>query len=112
MQTMNISLPDPMKQYVGEQVSAGAYSSASEYVRELVRADQKRHAKEQLEQILLNAINSGDPVEVTPEMVEEVKQRLRARAAQRSAGTSKSEIARRLNIGPTSVRGIVSSKKS
>jgi antitoxin ParD1/3/4 len=83
MQTMNISLPDPMKQYVEEQVSAGAYSSASEYVRELVRADQKRHAKEQLEQILLNAINSGDPIDVTPEMVEEVRQRLRARAAQR-----------------------------
>jgi len=85
MQTMNISLPDPMKQFVEEQVSAGAYSSASEYVRELVRADQKRHAKEQLEQILLNAINSGDPIDVTPEMVEEVRKRLRARAAQRKA---------------------------
>jgi len=83
MQTMNISLPDPMKQFVEEQVSAGAYSSASEYVRELVRADQKRHAKEQLEQILLKAINSGEPIEVTPEVVEEVRQRLRARAAQR-----------------------------
>jgi antitoxin ParD1/3/4 len=83
MQTMNISLPDPMKQYVEEQVSAGAYSSASEYVRELVRADQKRHAKEQLEQILLNAINSGDPIDVTPEMIDEVRQRLRARAAPR-----------------------------
>jgi antitoxin ParD1/3/4 len=85
MQTMNISLPDPMKQYLEEQVSAGAYSSASEYIRELVRADQKRHAKEQLEQILLNAINSGDPVEVTPEMVEDVRQKLRARAGQRKA---------------------------
>jgi antitoxin ParD1/3/4 len=85
MQTMNISLPDPMKQYVEEQVSAGAYSSASEYVRELVRADQKRHAKEQLEQILLSSINSGDPIDVTPEMVEDVKQKLRARAAQRKA---------------------------
>jgi len=83
MQTMNISLPDPMKEFVEEQVSAGAYSSASEYVRELVRADQKRHAKEQLEQMLLKAINSGDPMEVTPEMVEEVRQRLRTRAAQR-----------------------------
>jgi antitoxin ParD1/3/4 len=83
MQTMNISLPDPMKEFVEEQVSAGAYSSASEYVRELVRADQKRQAKEQLEQILLKAINSGDPMEVSPEMVEEVRQRLRARAAQR-----------------------------
>jgi antitoxin ParD1/3/4 len=85
MQTMNISLPDPMKQYVEEQVSAGAYSSASEYVRELVRADQKRHAKEQLEEMLLNAVNSGDPIDVTPAMVEEVKQRLRARAAQRKS---------------------------
>lgn len=83
MQTMNISLPDPMKQFVEEQVSAGAYSSASEYVRELVRADQKRHAKEQMEQILLNAINSGDCIEVTPEMLEDVKQKLRARAGQR-----------------------------
>jgi antitoxin ParD1/3/4 len=85
MQTMNISLPDPMKQYVEEQVTAGAYSSASEYVRELVRADQKRHAKEQLEQLLLNAINSGDAIDVTPEMVEDVRQKLRARAAQRKS---------------------------
>jgi antitoxin ParD1/3/4 len=84
MQTMNISLPDPMKQYVEERVSAGAYSSASEYVRELVRADQKRHAKEELEQILLNAMNSGDPFEVTPEMLDDVKQKLRVRAAQRN----------------------------
>jgi antitoxin ParD1/3/4 len=88
MQTMNISLPDPMKQYVEERVSAGDYSSASEYVRELVRADQKRHAKEELEQILLNAMTSGDPFEVTPEMLEDVKQKLRVRAAQRNGTKS------------------------
>ena len=46
------------------------------------QARQKHHAKEQLEQILLNAINSGDPIDVTPEIAE-VRQRLRARAAQR-----------------------------
>ncbi len=85
MQTMNISLPDPMKEYVEGQVREGAYSSASEYVRELVRADQKRKAKEQLEQLLLRAINSGPPLEVTPAMVEEVRQKLRARAAKRKA---------------------------
>ena len=86
MQTMNVSLPDPMKQYVEEQVNAGGYSSASEYVRELVRADQKRHAKEQLEQILLAAINSGDPIDLTPGMIEDAKDQLRAQAAKRSAG--------------------------
>lgn len=62
MQTMNISLPDPMKQFVEEQVVGGHYSSVSEYIRELVRADQKRKAREQLEETLLEALNS--PVEV------------------------------------------------
>jgi antitoxin ParD1/3/4 len=67
MQTMNISLPDPMKQYVEDQVAAGDYSSASEYMRELVRADQKRNAKEQLDQTLLQLLREGDPREATPE---------------------------------------------
>jgi antitoxin ParD1/3/4 len=83
MQTMNISLPDPMKQYVEEQVNNGGYSSASEYVRELVRADQKRRDKEQLEQLLMNSLKSGDPIEITPEMLDEVRRRLRTRAKSR-----------------------------
>jgi hypothetical protein len=47
----------------------------SEYIRELIRADQKRHAKAQLEQVFLSAVNFGDPMEVTPEMVEQVRLR-------------------------------------
>jgi antitoxin ParD1/3/4 len=81
MPTMNISLPDPMKQYVEEQVSAGAYSSASEYMRELVRADQKRRAKEQLEQTMLDSFNSGDPIEVAPEWWAEFRNEPRQRSA-------------------------------
>lgn len=85
MQTMNISLPDPMKQYVEEQVSAGGYSSASEYVRELVRTDQKRKAKEMLEETLLAALNEGEAVEATPEwwatLRDDLKKRSKARKA-------------------------------
>jgi antitoxin ParD1/3/4 len=83
MQTMNISLPDPMKQYVEEQVSAGGYSSASEYVRELVRTDQKRIAKDQLENILLESLQSGDAVDITPRMWDELRQKIRTRAKAR-----------------------------
>jgi putative addiction module CopG family antidote len=57
MQSMNISLPDPLKQYVDGQILAGRYSSASEYVRELIRADEKRKAEEQLEAKLLEGLN-------------------------------------------------------
>lgn len=57
MQSMNISLPDPLKQFVDGQVAQGRYSSASEYVRELIRADEKQKAQEQLEALLLAGLN-------------------------------------------------------
>ena len=44
MQSMNISLPDPLKQFVDGQIAQGRYSSASEYVREL-RSAPTRNAK-------------------------------------------------------------------
>ena len=60
MQSMNISLPDPLKQFVDGQISTGRYSSASEYVRELIRADEKRKAEEQLEAKLLEGLSSAE----------------------------------------------------
>ena len=60
MQSMNISLPDPLKQFVDGQVAQGRYSSASEYVRELIRADEKQKAMEQLEAKLLEGLNSPE----------------------------------------------------
>lgn len=56
MPTMNISLPESMRRFVEEQISASGYSSASEYFRELVRNDQKHKAKEALENLLLQAM--------------------------------------------------------
>ena len=65
MQSMNISLPDPLKQFVEGQISTGRYSSASEYVRELIRADEKQKAADQLEALLLEGLNSAES-ELTP----------------------------------------------
>jgi len=65
MQSMNISLPDPLKQFVDGQIAQGRYSSVSEYVRELIRADEKRKAEEQLEAKLLEGLNSPES-ELTP----------------------------------------------
>ena len=49
MQSMNISLPEPLKEFVDGRIAAGRYSSASEQVREFIRADEKRKAEERLE---------------------------------------------------------------
>lgn len=72
-----------MKQYVDEQVNTGNYSSASEYMRELVRADQQRREKERLEMLLLESLDSGKSIDITPEMIEDLRRRLRARAKNR-----------------------------
>lgn len=42
MATMNISLPDQMKEWVDERVEDGSYASASDYMRDLVRRDHER----------------------------------------------------------------------
>lgn len=43
MTTMNISLPDSLKDFVDEQVSSCGYGTSSEYVRALIRKDQDRN---------------------------------------------------------------------
>jgi len=60
MATMNVSLPDPMKQWVEDQKLTGSYSNASDYVRDLIRKDQDRKAKIAAMQSLINeAFESG-----------------------------------------------------
>lgn len=61
---MNISLPEPLKQFVDAQIAAGRYSSVSEYVRELIRDDEKRKAQERLEALLLEGLQ-GEETELT-----------------------------------------------
>ena len=43
MATMNVSLPDPMKDWVEAQTETGRYANASDYVRDLIRRDQERN---------------------------------------------------------------------
>ena len=65
MQTMNISLPDQLKEFVDVQVGSGRYNSVSEYVRDLIRDDEKRKAQERLEALLMEGIQSGAPTDMT-----------------------------------------------
>jgi antitoxin ParD1/3/4 len=44
MATMNISLPDQMKDWVEQQVATGRYANASDYFRDLIRQSQDDEA--------------------------------------------------------------------
>ncbi|MEO8096512.1 MAG: type II toxin-antitoxin system ParD family antitoxin [Acidobacteriota bacterium] len=73
MQTMNISLPDQLKEFVDHQVESGRYSTVSEYVRELIRDDEKRRSQEKLESLLLEGLQSGKPTEMTRQDWSEIR---------------------------------------
>lgn len=62
MTTMNISLPENLKGFVDSQVEAGGYSTSSEYIRELIRQDQRRKLEQRLAGLLLDGLESGQPL--------------------------------------------------
>ena len=89
MTSLNISLPQALKDYLESQVKEGGYSTPSEYIRTLVREDQKRRAEQTLEALLLEGINSGKPIEITSEYWEEKRRQLiqRSKRRKRKTGT-------------------------
>jgi len=73
MPSMNIFPPESLKEFVDAQIAAGRYGNASEYVRELIRADEKREAEERLETLLLEGLQSAE-TELTPADWSEIRQ--------------------------------------
>jgi antitoxin ParD1/3/4 len=63
MTSLNISLPEPLKQYVEGQVASGDWGTPSEYIRELIRQDKERRLRS-LEQDLIAAAK-GPTIELS-----------------------------------------------
>jgi antitoxin ParD1/3/4 len=55
---MNVSLPKEQKAFVDKRVEDGGFGSVSDYVRELIRRDQRELQREEVEQRLLAALES------------------------------------------------------
>lgn len=57
MATLNVSLPDAMREWIDEQIASGDYANASDYVRDLIRHDQRQ--RESLKLALIEGEQSG-----------------------------------------------------
>lgn len=62
MTSLNISLPEALKEYVEGQVATGDWGTPSEYIRELIRQDKERRLGN-LEQELVAAAK-GPKIEI------------------------------------------------
>lgn len=63
MTNVNVSLPEQMKDWLDRQVERGAFGTVSEVIRALIRDGQQRQAENELEELLLEGIQSGEPVD-------------------------------------------------
>lgn len=78
MASINISLPDSLRKFLDEQVKKCGYSTASEYVRDLLRAASQRKANEHLDQLLLEGLESGEGRIVDDEFWSEFRRKTEA----------------------------------
>ena len=77
MAQMNVSVPDPMKDWCEAQVRKGRYSTTSDYVRDLIRRDQDSRAGVTAIQ---SAIDEGLASGVSPRSLDEILTEARALA--------------------------------
>jgi antitoxin ParD1/3/4 len=83
MATMNVSLPDQMKDWVEAQTRAGRYGNASDYVRDLIRRDQERADKlAELQKLITEGIESG----ISSRSMEEILKAARDQVANAARG--------------------------
>lgn len=83
MATMNISLPDTLRDFVDTEVRQGGYSTASEYFRELIRRAQQRKAEQELERQLLQGLESGAAERMTKKDWAEIREQVREKVGGR-----------------------------
>ena len=78
MATMNISLPDIMREWVQSQIKSGLYANNSDYVRDLIRKDRQRTEKLRvLQQAITKGLESGNAGELD---IQAVKRKARQQA--------------------------------
>jgi antitoxin ParD1/3/4 len=74
MSTMNVSLPEPLKAFVDDQVSSRGYGTSSEYIRELIRKDRET---QRLRSLLLDGAASPPTAPVDAGYFDGLRERVR-----------------------------------
>jgi antitoxin ParD1/3/4 len=75
MATMNISLPDPVAEWIQERIRSGQYADASHYIGDLIRDDRER--RERLVRALIEGEESGVSTRSVSDIMADAKSTLR-----------------------------------
>ena len=88
MTTITISLPELLKSFVDSQLAAKGFGNVSEYFRSLLRTAQQEENEARIEKLLLEGLDSGEPIPITPtfwkDMRAEAARRLKERKSKKN----------------------------
>ncbi len=75
MATLNISMPQTMREWIDAQIKAGEYANASDYIRDLIRHDQRQ--RDALRLALIEGEKSGRSNRSVTDIARKTKRRLK-----------------------------------
>lgn len=75
MATMNVSLPDPLKDFVETQARERGFGTSSEFVRDLIRHEQARTT---LQTLIVDGMTSGRGSEMDADYFARLRARVHA----------------------------------
>lgn len=83
--TMNVSLSQSQRRFVEAAATRTGCTTTSEYIRRLIHEAQRKEAQEDLERKLLAGLDSGAPIEVTPEYWDKMRSELLKRLGRKKS---------------------------
>lgn len=75
MATLNVSMPDAMREWIDAQIEAGEYANASDYVRDLIRHDQRE--RDRIRLALIEGEKSGRSDRSVTDIARQTKRQIR-----------------------------------
>ena len=83
MKHLSVPVSDELDETIRKRMTEGGFGSMAEYLRHTVRQDLERANEAKLERLLLEGLESGEPVEMTDDWMQERRQALAARISER-----------------------------
>ena len=75
MATLNVSMPDAMREWIDAQIESGEYANASDYVRDLIRHDQRE--RDAIRLALIDGERSGKSSRSVKQIAQQAKRKLK-----------------------------------
>lgn len=85
MKHLSVPVSDELDETIRKRMTEGGFGSMAEYLRHAVRQELEHADQVKLERLLLQGLESGEPIEGTAEWVAERKAKLRKLVQSRSS---------------------------